>query len=301
MWFLFALLTVLAWGTADMFYKLGNESDDRESHLKTVTAVGLVMGVHALIFWALHPETVLDLATVIKYLPISLAYIISMAIGYFGLRFLYLSVSSPVQNSSGAFAALLCFAFFSRKPETTELIGILLVSAGIIALAVFERRENSVIIKKADKKYVFGLTAVIFPILYCIFDALGTFLDAYYLDEKQMITENQALIAYELTFLACGAVALLITLNRNRKTGKKLIAPTKKTAIRFLAAGFETAGQFFYVFAMAKNGMVAAPMVSAYCIVSLILSRLVLKEKLQPKKYAVIAAVIIGIILLGIE
>ena len=69
---------------------------------------------------------------------------------------------------------------------------------------------------------------------------------------------------------------------------------------RRLAAVFETAGQFSYVYAMSGNGVVAAPMIAAYCVVSIALSRILLKEKLPDKQYASVAIVIVGIILLGI-
>ena len=47
------------------------------------------------------------------------------------------------------------------------------------------------------------------------------------------------------------------------------------------AACFEEFGQIFYVFAMASKPMLAAPMIASYCIVSVILSRIFLKEKLK--------------------
>ncbi len=42
------------------------------------------------------------------YLPVSLLYISSMAMGYVGLRYIELSISSPICNSSGALVAVLC-------------------------------------------------------------------------------------------------------------------------------------------------------------------------------------------------
>ena len=49
MWFVFALITTLSWGAADLFYKKGADEDDRYSHLKTAMMVGLVMGLHAIL------------------------------------------------------------------------------------------------------------------------------------------------------------------------------------------------------------------------------------------------------------
>ena len=48
---------------------------------------------------------------------------------------------------------------------------------------------------------------------------------------------------------------------------------------KFLAAILETAGQFTYVFAMSGNAIIAAPIISSVCVVSVILSRIFLKEK----------------------
>ena len=67
------------------------------------------------------------------------------------------------------------------------------------------------------------------------------------------------------------------------------------------AALCETAGQFAYVFAIGANAIVAAPMISSYCIMSLVWSRIFLKEKLSKAQYAVIAVAAVGIAILGME
>ena len=45
----------------------------------------------------------------------------------------------------------------------------------------------------------------------------------------------------------------------------------------------------------------AAPLISSYCIFSLVWARIILKEKLSWKQYLVIAIAAIGIIILGME
>lgn len=62
----------------------------------------------------------------------------------------------------------------------------------------------------------------------------------------------------------------------------------------------ETAGQFFYVYAMSANAVIVAPLIAAYSVFSVIFSRIFLKEKLKWKQYVVIGIVMAGIILLGI-
>ncbi len=302
MWFIFALCCTLAWGAADLFYKKGNDSSETSTHLRTVITVGIAMGLYAT-YLLIVQKIDFDPINFLIYLPVSLCYIVSMAIGYFGLRYLTLSVSSPIQNSSGAVASIFCIIFLGEFPDWLSLIGIVAVCIGIIFLGIIERKESAELIKNSDKKYVSSFKALMFPIGYCIIDSLGTFLDAYYLDSPETsplrgVTaeniENVANIAYLYTFLFVAVICLVILLIRR----EKLFVPNTKS--RAIAACFETAGQAVYVYAMSGNGAVAAPMIASYCVVSLLLSRIFLKEKLNRKKYLAISSVVLGIILMGL-
>ena len=66
-----------------------------------------------------------------------------------------------------------------------------------------------------------------------------------------------------------------------------------------IAAILETAGQFFYVFAMSADSTINASIVGSYCILSMILSSLFLKEKLSLKKYIFLFIAVIGIVILA--
>lgn len=297
MWFLFALFSTLAWGAADLFYKKGSNSNDKLSHVKIVIMVGFVMGIHGLFYLYINSIN-FSLYKIILYLPVSICYILSMTIGYVGLRYIELSISSPVQNSSGAITALLLFAFFKQDVGLIGILAILIISTGIFGIAVLEkgkeeRKLNQVMIYS---KYRISFLAITLPLLYCLIDGLGTFADGVYLDELKLISENDALLAYEFTFFICGFLALLyITLYKKQR----LYIIKEKD--RLLAAIFETVGQFFYVFAMSGSAIVTAPLVSAYSVVSVILSAIFLKEKLLKKQYLIISYAIIGIVLLGIS
>ena len=66
------------------------------------------------------------------------------------------------------------------------------------------------------------------------------------------------------------------------------------------AAIFETVGQFFYVFAMTEDSTINVSIVGSYCILSMILSSIFLKEKLSIKKYICLFIALIGIVMLAI-
>ena len=296
MWILYTLLTFAFWGIADLFYKIGNRSEEKYNHLKTGVFVGLVMGLHAL-FYLIINQINISFIDIIKYLPVSFFYISSMIIGYKGLKFLELSISSPIQNTSGVITAILLLIFFKETLALPAYIAIILIFIGIVTLSLDEikgNKEKRLTYKKNNTKTKVIALTIIFPLVYCILDGAGTFLDAVYLDKMELISEDAALVAYEFTF-AFYALASFIYLKF-----KKQRIELNKDKSKLFAAIFETAGQFFYVFAMSGNSTIAAPIVGSYCILSAILSRIFLKEKLTTKEYIAITLVIIGIVILSI-
>lgn len=297
MWFLFALITAFFWGGSDLFSKMGTDPRDKYSHLRMIIMVGAVMGIHGLVMFLLnHGE--FDPMSILRYLPVSAFYILSMAIGYIGLRFLELSVSSPVCNSSGAVTAILCFLFLGQRMSWIQFGAVALVILGVILLSVFDMKDEN----KArrfrgeviEDKYRVSALAVCIPIFYCILDALGTFGDALVMDTLEIVSEEEAEIAYEFTFLLC-AIAAFVFLVFIKKQKFRLWDEREKGA----GALCETAGQFFYVYAISDNAIMAAPLISSYCLFSVVLSRIFLKEKLTFRQYAAIGVAVCGIVIMG--
>ena len=305
---------MLFWGAADLFYKKGSDERDRYSHLKIGVWVGVVMGVCAV---ALMPfsETKFSVSSLlinaVKYSPASLCYIISMVIGYAGLRYLEVSIVSPVQNASGALSAAAMFVYFSLKGQlggfreefsVLDVAGTVVIIVGVVALGVVEQRLSTAEsgLAPQDRKYRFGALALIFPILYCVFDTIGTSADGIILDEKSGLGlgEIDVLVLYGLTFFAAGIVAWLYLFIKNKKPYNPCV---KGERVKGVAALCEEGGQIFYVYAMASKPILAAPMVASYCIVSAILARIFIKEKLKASQYACVAAVVAGIVALGIS
>ena len=296
MWAVYALLTFMCWGIADLFYKIGNNQEGEYNHLKTGIFVGLVMGVHASIYLLVNNVSI-NIMDIIKYLPVSLLYIISMVIGYKGLKYLELSIASPIQNTSGVITAILLLIFFKEKYDIHFYIATVLIFIGIFWLSIIEVRKNKEERDNYRKNNRVGKIIVftmIFPLIYCLLDGAGTFLDAIYLDKKQIISEDAALVSYEYTFL----IYAFITYIYLKVKHVKFKVVSEKTKV--LAAVFETMGQFFYVFAMGINSTISAPIVGSYCILSMLLSRLFLKEKLSKKEYMAIFLVVVGIVILAI-
>ncbi len=301
-WLFFSIATALLWGAAELFYKKGALPGEKYSHLKICVCVGAVMGIHA-IFTLLTKDINYNPINLLVYLPVSLLYIISMAFSYFGMRFLEESISDPIENTSGAICSLLCVIFLRESLTPLSVIAIAIIVIGVLGVGFIENKGETPRKKNLGKKL--AIVAFCMPFVYALLDAFGSFVDIFYLDDFAStpligVTENTiedvANTSYELTF-ALFALGLFIFM----KAKKVKFGPIPKHKDKILAAVFETAGQFTYVYALSGNGAIAAPIISSVCIVSLLLSRIFLKEKLSWKTYAFIAVVIIGILLLAVS
>lgn len=325
MYYILSILALLCWSGSDFFSKKGTNEQDKNSHWKVVFAVGLIMGIHffiTLIGGAVIDNTVgvegvhkvvaslfytdFKLFDFVAYLPVAALYILAMVFGYIGLRYIELSISSPICNSSGALAFLLCvlLGIFSVKDiTTTTIIGIVMITVGIVALGFIEQREDPEVKKmrqeKANRKYTKSILAFLLPITYLIIDAIGTvgdefiFSDFFIEKSGYEISDYAANSAFELTFFLL-AIFAFIWIKFVKKD--KIFSGNRDLYFGGLC---ETIGQIFYMAVMFSDFSAGMVIISAYCAISVLWSRIFLKEKMSWKHYAVIGMVIAGIVILG--
>lgn len=294
-WFSFAIAATFCWGLSDVFFKKGTDPNDRYSHLRIMIMIGIIMGIQAIVeLQKLNWKY--DIKNIAIYFPVSFLYILSMGIDFFGYRYLLISVGSPVASTSGAIAGILSFKVLGKTMSGWQFFAVSLITSGLILLAILERREaERELLKETDeinRKHKMGAAALMFPILYAVIDGVGTFLDDVYL--SKYLSPEEALISFELTFLIVAIISLfyIIVIKRQRY---KLI----DEKYNIYGGLFETAGQFFYVYALNANSVVAAPLMSVDSIVAVIFGRIYLKEKLTKKQYFTIIMISIGVFILG--
>lgn len=299
MWFWLSLIALFCWSGSDLFSKIGcRDARDKYAHLKMVMAVGLVMGLHAC-YEIFAGGVQISLSIILTYLPVSLLYIISMTLGYVGLRYIELSISSPICNSSGTLVSILSLATGGLAAVNGWQLGaVALVCIGVIGLGVVESREDEELRaarqEASNYKYAKSWLALALPVAYCLLDGAGTFADNIVLET---LDEDSANVAYELTFLTAGILCFLYTVVYKRDR----LVP-KMELPKYAGAVFETAGQFAYIYAIGdtEHLMFSAPMISAYCAASVVWGRIFLKERLSWKHYAMIALVVAGIAIIGL-
>ena len=304
MWFWLSLITLLCWSGSDLFSKIGcRDPKDKYGHLKMVMAVGVVMGLHAA-YEIFVGGTIINARILLTYLPISLLYIGSMTLGYIGLRYIELSISSPICNSSGALVAVLALATGGAAGmHPLQLAAVGCACVGVIGLGVVEAQEDEDLRaarqEASNYRYAKSWLALALPVMYCLLDALGTFADNRVLETLSGFVEDyesSANVAYELTFLLAGIISFfyVVVIRKDR------LLPRAELP-KYTGAVFETAGQFAYIFAIAdtEHLPMSAPIISSYCVASVLWSRIFLKEKLSWKHYLMILLVVIGIAVMG--
>lgn len=221
-----------------------------------------------------------------------------MAMGYLGLRYIELSISSPICNSSGALVAVMTLIMVGFKGYSPLALGaVALVCVGAIGLGIVDYHEDEELRAERQKasnyKYSKSFVALALPVAYCILDAIGTFADNRVLET---LNEDSANVAYELTFLFVGILCFIyVKLIKKDKFIPKMEGP------KYLGAICETAGQLAYIYAISDTAHLAmsAPIISSYCAASVLWSRIFLKEKLSIKHYLMIVLIVVGIAIMG--
>lgn len=205
-----------------------------------VIAVGVVMGLHAAYEIFIGGVSV-TWHVIWTYLPVSLLYIVSMALGYVGLRYIELSISSPICNASGAVVAVLYLCFggldedLSGGMRVMVLLAIALVCVGVIGLGVVESREDDELRRArqaaSNYRYAKSWLALALPVAYCLLDAAGTFADSRVLTR---LDPDAANCAYELTFLFAAVVSFVYVkfIRHDRFLPKREVAEVRRRAVR---------------------------------------------------------------------
>ena len=311
----FLIISTLAWGIAEIFYKKGNLEKEKYSHLKTTVLVGFFMGIYALvILFTQGIDLKLFPKNFLLYLPVALCYIVSMVCSYFGVRFIEESISDPIENSSCAIVAILCAIFLHETYSVPAIASIAIIVIGLILVSFFDKKGTNNRFSKYGKKL--AIVAIAMPFCYMLLDAAGTFLDIFYTDsvESTLLVgvtedtiEHTANCAYELTFFLFSICILIFLkikkikffdLSENSQENDGFFKKILNQKWKILAAIFETIGQATYLFALSEGGGIAAVILGAGTVItSLILSRIFLKEKLTWVQYIFIGLIMTGIIM----
>ena len=310
-WFLLTLSCIVLWGVTDIFIKKSLHHSDTLSQHKTFIWMGLVMslaGVVMAICSKTLPQSIKMVGDNLYLIPLCVFYVIALFFGLLGTKHLEASVVSPLENIDGAIAAIILYVFFlftdsthlTDKVGVMDIIGTVAIVVGVVFLGIQEQKLS---IQEMDldnnkKKRRLGALALIFPIIYNLVDAVSMVAVGITVSgETEVSIPDIDFFFFECVGFAVATVVVWLYLLIVKK---HLYNPFKKTELTRCCAGIgDTLGTMAFTFAIALNPILTAPITSSYCIVTIILARIFLKEKLTKKQYLSLILVIIGIVFLG--
>lgn len=289
MWLVLAIATVLLWGTSDVIFK--SASHGEYSEIKLLAVNGIVYGVASCVYGvAVNAEIGLDV--MLKYLPVAATYICSMLFYYKALPLIKVSVASPIANSSCLLTTLLCVVVLKQTVGALQWLAIAMIVAAIVILSLGDG-EGVVTLPAQNKRktYLLGMGCAL---VYFLLDGAGSFMDDYMLDES--LTAESVIVAYGLFYLAVGICCYIFV--RTKQKDYRLLRERRSLAGSFVEAG----GQFTYVYCYSfGDAAVASPFIASFSAVSIILSRIFLKEKLRFRELVPVIMMLAGMALLSIE
>ena len=151
--------------------------------------------------------------------------------------------------------------------------------------------------KNAKRAYLLYLKGIAFALGYWFLDGIGSFMDDYTLEAN--LSAEQVIIAYSFIYGIIGVICAIVVKFKERDYKYTKV---KENKLKLLGTLVETAGQYTYIYAFAfGDAALASPYIAAYSIVTVILSRIFLKEKLTKKQYVLIGLILAGMITLSIE
>ena len=311
-WLLLTLSCIILWGITDILLKKSLDYSDSLSQYKTFVWIGIVMAPAGVIM-AICSDTLLDSIMMVKdnlyLIPLCVFYAIALFFGLLGAKHLDASVVSPLENIDGAMAAIILYFFFlftgrshiTDKIGLVQLVGTVAIVAGVILLGIQEQSlsKQETHLSEDKKRHLLGALALIFPIVYNLVDAVSMVAVGITVSEETevAIPDIDFFIFESLGFVV---VAICVWFYMLIIKKYKYNPFKKEELVRCGAATGETFGTMTYIFAVAGNPILTAPITSSYCFVTIVLARIFLKERLTKKQYLSVAFLVIGIALLGV-
>ena len=312
-WLLLTLSCIILWGITDILLKKSLDYSDPLSQFKTFIWIGLVMALAGGIMGICSdtlPDSIRMVGDNLYLIPLCIFYVIALFFGILGTKHLEASVVSPLENIDGAIAAIILYVFFlftdsthlTDKIDVVDVVGTVAIVVGVVLLGIQEQKLSKQEINLTDnkKKHRLGALALIFPIVYNLVDAASMVaMGVTVSGETEVSIPDIDFFFFECVGFTVGTIFVWLYLLIAKKY---VYNPFKKTELTRCCAGIgDTLGTMAFTFAVTLNPILTAPITSSYCLVTIILARIFLKERLTKKQYLSLAILIIGIALLGIS
>lgn len=266
-------ITFITLGISQLFYKKGNSLNSNYSHLRTCLFIGLVLGIDVMIRLLLkNPQ--IKINDVIIYFPIALLYILGIIFGIKGLKTVSLSVATSIRKSYKIIPIILSIIFFKDKISYFLYFALMLIFLGLIMLITNNKKQD-----------------IISSLASCVILGVATFVNIIYVDKLFLITQESALISFEIIFFLY-AICCYIFLKINKECFS-----LKDERDRMIAVVLSFISYLGCMYLINSNLNIAIITINMSFVLTLILSKLFLHEKWNFKNYLSYLLIILGIVI----
>lgn len=283
---------ILGWGLADFFAKKTLGKIDGTRTLMWMQLFGIFpLAIYLIFNWEparLNPQIILLLFL------LGLGQVIAYLLFYRGLEKGLVSILSPVFASQAAVAVLVSAFLFGETIKVTQWLGLFCTFLGII-LVSFQQQLSGI---SGFKNLTKGLPEVLIGML--IFGFFFPYWD-WFLGYQQQGWVTSTII---ISIIAVIFLALLVLINtRTKKTGPEFTP--KEKSLWFWLALIGLCNAFGVLFAawgfkFTTHTSIIVMVSAAFPVLTVILARTFLKEKLIRNQIIGITVIIAGLIILAI-
>lgn len=311
-WLVLTLMSLIAWALVDILSKYVSTEKDPDAYLELIIVVGLFL-LPTLFSSVQESESGMSVLNIIWtykiWIIVPLCYILDLWGSFFPLKYLEISIVSPIVNTAGvvSVAVLLVYYFATGSIDSIwevlnvrTLVGMIIITAALIALGYVEEKKagKSFSNRPKEKWYSFGAAMLIIPLAAALFEGLEGILAGIVLDPERGfgVGENDYWILYSVVCVTSAVFIWIYLFIKNKKPYNPFrLCEWPKFAVAIL----EVVGESWWLSAMADEPLIVAFLSCTYCVFTVVLSRILLKEKMTKAQYICVALVISGIIIVG--
>jgi len=280
------LLSMTFWGTAIFLAALGARKLGNVLTLFWMQSFGFLVGV---VYFLINYRS-LVFRQLISNIPLLLVVAILQVIAYLafykGLEKAQVTLVSPIGAAWGLVTAILGVVFFKEFLTSIQLLAIGLIIIGIVLLSINikdlikMKKINLLVGVKEGVVAMFGWGISLF-LLVLATKALGWFLPAFTFRFFVLLILSGYIFSIKKSFIP-----------------KTIKFPWK---LLVLIGVFDVGGFFSYSFGVSgANASIVAPIGSAFALVTVVLAKIFLKEKLGINKIVGILGIVGGLILISV-
>lgn len=318
MWLVWSCIAIVLFAFCEIYEKKGSVFEEQCSETKLLVWFGIfgLIFAFSISVMGLRESNEGIISMIMKnpvFILSPIFYFLSLLLAFISLKFIPVSVEVPITNTDGILCfigAILLYAFRGKFVEIAEDVSpIKLILVVIVTITAFifsvmyeqkvESGEDTELVEKIRKQgnktsfiraKLLAIIGIICAVLSAMFDAGDSVILYYILDE--VADSYDYLYFSNMMYAIFGLLAWIYVSVKL----KKLYNPFEKgQGNKALGAFFDCAGTVVTVFAVAENPFLSDPLISTYFVFTVLLSRIILKEKLSLRQYVCIAILLCGI------